>query len=98
MCPKAGFFYYTDKYLIGDPDSEPIPMKTYLTVTFNSEGAKPSEVTDRLCMLGFKPCQGTYDYVYEWDKKATVKDAIWFGDKVHETLKGYKVLFKLETI
>jgi hypothetical protein len=73
-------------------------MKTYLTVTFTSEGAKPSEVTDRLCMLGFKPCQGTYDFVYEWDKKATVKDAIWFGDKVHEILKGFQVLFKLETI
>ena len=56
-------------------------MKTYLTVTFNSEGAKPSEIVDRLCMIGFRPTQGTYDFIYEWDKKATVKDAIWFGDK-----------------
>lgn len=73
-------------------------VKTYLTVYFNSEGATPSEVTDRLCMLGFKPMQGTYDFVYEWDKKATVKDAIWFADKIHEILKGYNVLFKLDTI
>ncbi len=73
-------------------------MKTYLTVTFNSEGAKPSEIVDRLCMIGFRPTQGTYDFIYEWPKKATVKDAIWFGDKIHSVLKGYNVLFKLETI
>jgi len=65
---------------------------------FNSEGAKPSEVSERLCMLGFKPVQGNYDYIYDWDTKATVKDAIWFGDKIHTILKGYNVLFKLETI
>jgi len=23
---------------------------------------------------------------------------IWFGDKIHSVLKGYNVLFKLETI
>jgi len=73
-------------------------MRTYLTVMFNSEGAKPSEVSERLCMLGFKPVQGNYDYIYDWDTKATVKDAIWFGDKIHTILKGYNVLFKLETI
>jgi len=73
-------------------------MKTYLTVTFTSEGAKPSEVTDRLSMLGFKACTGTYDFVYEWDKKATLDDAIWFGDRVHEALRGMNVLFKLETV
>ena len=73
-------------------------MKTYLTVTFNSEWSKPSEVTDRLCMLGFKPTQGTYDFIYEWDRKASVKDAIWFADKIHEILRGHHVLFKLETL
>jgi hypothetical protein len=73
-------------------------MITYLTVTFNSEGAKPSEVADRVNTLGFKPMTGVYDFKYEWDKKATVKDALWFADKVHATLKGYNVLFKVETI
>ena len=73
-------------------------MITYLTVTFNSEGAKPSEVADRVNTLGFKPMTGVYDFKYEWDKKASVKDALWFADKVHATLKGYNVLFKVETI
>ena len=73
-------------------------MKTYLKIMFNSEGASPSEVMERLQSLGFRPITGAYDMVYEWDNGATVKDAIWFADKVHETLKGFKVLFELETI
>ena len=73
-------------------------MKTYLKVTFNSEGAPPSEVISRLQSLGFKPITGTYDMVYEWDDHATVEDAIWFADKIHATLKGFSVLFQIETI
>lgn len=73
-------------------------MKTYLTVYFSSEGAKPSEVTDALLDLGFKPTKGNYDYVYEWGDVKDVRDVIWFGDRVHLGLKGYNVRFKLETI
>lgn len=73
-------------------------MKTYMTVMFSSEGAKPSEVVNRLAMLGFKPITGAYDFVYEWDKNASVDDAIWFGDKISEALRGYSVMFKIETI
>lgn len=73
-------------------------MKSYLTVTFNSEGVKPSEVVERLHMLGFKPTYGPYDFEYEWGKNAGVKEAIWFADRIHETLKGCQVLFHLETV
>ncbi|RLF47596.1 MAG: hypothetical protein DRN20_05765 [Thermoplasmata archaeon] len=73
-------------------------MKTYLTITFDSEGAKPSEVAERLAMLGFKPTQGNYDFVYEWGREATIEDALWFADKIHAALRGYRVLFKVETI
>jgi hypothetical protein len=73
-------------------------LKSYLTLTFNSEGIKPSEVVDRLHMLGFKATHGPYDFIYDWGKHATVKDAIWFSDRIHETLKGCQVLFHLETV
>ena len=74
-------------------------MKTYLTVTFDSEGAKPSDVVERLAMLGFKPTHGNYDFEYEWqDPSANVQDAVWFADKVHATLRGSKVAFQIETI
>jgi hypothetical protein len=72
-------------------------MRTYLTVMFSSDGDLPSEVVDRLQMIGFKPCTGNYDFVYEWDRNATVEDTIDFADKVHGVLKKMGVLFRLET-
>ncbi len=73
-------------------------MKTYLNVTFSSEGAKPSEVIDRLRSLGFKPVMGDHDMVYEWANKATEEDSLWFADKIQATLEGFKVLFHIETV
>ncbi len=73
-------------------------MKTYLVVMFNSDGAKPTEVTKRLLGLGFRPVRGNYDYVYEWDKRARTDDVIRFGDKVQLTLQGLGVMFRLETV
>jgi hypothetical protein len=64
---------------------------------FNTEGGRPSDIVERLQMIGFRPTTGNYDFVYEWDRNATVEDTIYFADKLHETLKGLGVLFKLET-
>ena len=74
-------------------------MKTYLTIMFNSEGKTPSDVKDQLMNMGFKAAQGNYDFVYDWDDKATnVDELVWFADKVHATLKTSKVYFNIETI
>jgi hypothetical protein len=73
-------------------------MKSYLILWFNSEGGKPSEINQRLMSLGFKPLQGTHDYVYEWRKNVEVDEILSFGDKVKMTLQGLNVMFKLETI
>ena len=59
---------------------------------------KPSEVVERLHMLGFRPTHGPYDFIYDWGKNTSVKEAIWFADRIHETLKGCNVLFHLETV
>ena len=72
-------------------------MKSYLSLWFNSEGARPMEVTDRLLGMGFRPMKGNYDYAYDWQKKATMDEAIMLAEKVHSTLKGCNVAFKLET-
>lgn len=72
-------------------------MRTHLTIYLNSEGARPTEVNERLLSLGFRPLHGQYDYAYDWDRSASVSDTIWFADKVHETLKGLGVTFTLET-
>lgn len=73
-------------------------LKTYLTIWFNSEGGAPSEVVDRLRAMGFKPIKGYYDHVYDWKKKVTLDDIFQLSDAVHETLKGLRVMYKLETV
>ncbi|MCK4367871.1 MAG: hypothetical protein KAU99_01380 [Thermoplasmata archaeon] len=73
-------------------------MITYLTVTFNSDGAKPSEVAQRLHSLGFVPTTGNYDFMYEWGMEAGVEEAVDLADQVHLTLKGMMVSYKIETV
>jgi hypothetical protein len=73
-------------------------MISYLTLTFASEGKKPSEIVDRLYNIGFRPTTGRYDFKYVWDGNANIKDVLWFADKIHATLQGTGALFKLETI
>ena len=73
-------------------------MKTYLTLMFSSEGANPVEVVERLMSLGFKPLKGMHDHVYDWgSRKVDLDDILRIAVSVHETLKGMKVLYKLET-
>jgi len=73
-------------------------MLTYITIMFNSNGSRPSEVFDALHNMGFQPTTGNYDGVFKWDKKATLDDAIYLADRVYLTLKGTGTLFKLETV
>ena len=74
-------------------------MKTYLTLTFTTEGGRPSDVTSLLQGIGFKPMTGNYDFVYDWQKKfVSAEEAVSLADRVQATLKGMKVLFKIETV
>lgn len=73
-------------------------MKTYLTIWFSSEGADPSTVVQRLQSMGFKPMKGVHDHVYDWKKEASLDDVLQLLNNVHATLKGLKVLYKIETI
>jgi len=73
-------------------------MKTYLNILFYSEGANPIEVVERLRSLGFEPVKGVHDHVYDWGrKKVELMDIFQIASSVHETLKGLKVFYKLET-
>jgi hypothetical protein len=73
-------------------------METYLRVTFNSEGAKPSEVADRLLACGFSPTHGNYDFVYDWQGSATREQILDLSDEITRQLRGYRVSFELETV
>lgn len=72
-------------------------MKTYLTIWFYSEGASPVEVVEKLRSMGFQPLRGYHDHVYDWGRKVDLMDVLQLANKVHETLKGMKVFYKLET-
>ncbi len=73
-------------------------METYLRVTFDSEGAKPSEVAERLLLAGFSPTHGNFDFVYRWNGMASRDQVRELSDEVTRQPKGYKVLFELETV
>jgi len=73
-------------------------MKTYLRIIFNSEGAKPSEIRERLLELGLKAVRGSYDFVYEWGKEPDIDTLLWFADRIQAALKGMEVTFYLETL
>jgi len=73
-------------------------MKTYLTIYCSSEGAPPSVVVERLTGMGFRPIAGPYDFEYEWEENGDVEEMIQIANRVHATLKGCKVFFKLETV
>ncbi len=73
-------------------------METYLRLTFHSEGAKPSEIAARLRTFGFVPTQGNYDFVYDWNGSAGREQVLDLCDEVGRLLRGYGVLFEIETV
>ena len=73
-------------------------LRSYLKIFISSEGAAPSEVVERLMRMGFQPTAGNYDFVIEWDENGSVQDMIQVANQVHATLKGCKVIFKMESV
>lgn len=73
-------------------------MESYLRVSFSSEGSKPSEVAAKLHALGFRPTHGNYDFSYEWNREVSLEDAMGLADQVSRALRGFQVLFEMETV
>ncbi len=73
-------------------------MESYLRVAFSSEGSKPSEVADKLHSLGFRPTQGNYDFVYDWKVSVSLEEAMDLADQVARSLRGFRILFEMETV
>ncbi len=74
---------------------------TRVTVWFNSEGASPSTVVNKLTELGFEPVRGAYDFIYEHEGDMTDNNLgnaiIEISSALHKTLSGLKVLYNLDT-
>ncbi len=72
-------------------------MKTYLILFHHSEGENPLLVMQRLTGLGFKPITGAYDLEYDHKQPVDIDDIMHLSIKVHETLRGSGVFYKLES-
>ena len=74
-------------------------MKTFVTLTLNSDGGLASEVVDLILDMGFNSTLGSHDFVYDWKKKdVTPSQVIDLLDKVQKKLKGMNVLLQFATV
>lgn len=80
------------------PSKDVKHMKTYVTVTLNSDGGLASAVTQTLTDLGFNSTLGSHDFVYDWKNEVTPAQVIEFVDRVQSKLAGMNVLLHFTTV
>ena len=73
-------------------------MRTYVRMTFHSEGANPLRVLETMKTLGFEESMGMHDFVYKWKEKASLDEIIRLMTAMHERLKGLDVHYEITTI
>ena len=73
-------------------------MRTYVRMTFHSEGADPTKVLEAMHSVGFEESMGMHDFVYKWPEKASLDDVIGLVGKMHARLKGLDVNYEITTI
>jgi hypothetical protein len=73
-------------------------MRTYVRMTFHSEGADPTKVLEAMHSVGFEESMGMHDFVFRWKDKATLDDVIHLVTQMHERLKGLDVNYEITTI
>ena len=61
-------------------------MRTYVRMTFHSEGANPLKVLETMKTLGFEESNGMHDYVYKWKEKASLDEIIRLMTVMQERL------------
>ncbi len=73
-------------------------MRTYVRMTFHSEGADPLQVMEVMRQLGFEESMGMHDFVYKWKEKAALENVIRLVADMHARLKGLDVNYEITTI
>ena len=72
-------------------------MRTFVMITFSSEGGSASQVVNKLIDMGFEATFGNHDFVYNWDKNASQDSVISLIDQVQKKLKGMNVQLQFAT-
>jgi hypothetical protein len=73
-------------------------MRTYVRMTFHSEGASPVKVREAMRALGFEESMGLHDFVYKWKEKTSIDDVIRLMSEMHTRLHGLDVHYEITTI
>jgi len=73
-------------------------MRTYVRMSFHSEGSSPLEVLEVMRALGFEEAMGINDFVYKWKDRTTIDDVIRMTTDMHKRLKGLDVSYEITTI
>ena len=73
-------------------------MRTYVRITFHSEGADPTQVIQVMHDLGFEESMGMHDFVYKWKDKAPLDEVIKLVTEMHRRIKGLDVHYEITTI
>jgi hypothetical protein len=73
-------------------------MRTYVRMSFHSEGASPVKVLETMRTLGFEESMGLHDFVFKWKEPTKIEDVIQMTTKMHEKLKGLNVSYEITTI
>ena len=73
-------------------------MRTYVRMTFHSEGASPLKVLVAMRCLGFEESRGLHVFVFKWMERTSVDDVIKLMSEMHGRLKGLDVNYEITTI
>jgi len=70
-------------------------MRTYVDVTFNSDGINPIDIVKEFDKLSLKPVRGVHDFYFDWSSDEEFRKKIL---ELHETLKGKNIFYRLHTV
>jgi hypothetical protein len=73
-------------------------MRTYVRMTFHSEGASPLKVIETMRGLGFEESMGMHDFVYKWKDATSIDEVARLMTEMHERLRGLDVNYEITTI
>lgn len=70
-------------------------MRTYVDVTFNSDGINPIDIVKEFDKLGLKPVRGTHDFYFDWSSDEEFRKKVV---EIHEMLKDKGIFYRLHTV
>ncbi len=71
--------------------------QTFLLLQLDSEGSSYSEIAEILESVGFRTGAEGHEFVYDWGRRASVRETLELADRIQAALKGSRVSFRIES-